>query len=1343
MAFGLSSSIVHAQNLPADPGLTAGFIENRGQVHDQHGLPNPEVLYLLPLGNGLNVQLRRDGFSYDTYQTQPGDGHFKLHRVDINFSHANPAAELLALEPTGEVLHYPSTGTEQVRQFKKLVYRNIYPRIDIEFLASVTTGKPVEYNFILHPGACLADVQLAYSGMSALTLEEDMLRLQLADVVLREEIPVSFWSDDRQSVDIDYQILAGTPEAVIVGFSAPLAEIHRTLVIDPIPHLDWATYLGGSGDDGSRDLVLDPAGNAYIVGSSNSMNAVATTGTYQNTLAGGYDAFVAKFDNDGQRLWSTYFGGTETDLGQNIDLDPQGNIYITGATNSTAGIATAGAAQEIYGGGGNDGYVAKFNAGGILQWASYLGGSRDEFSNALTTDLSGNVFISGWTNSDDGIATAGAHQTVFSSGQDVYLTKYDTDGNLQWSTYYGDAGLDIGLQLEADASGNVLLSGWTSSTTNIATAGSHQDTYGGGTADAFLVFFDEAGVRQWATYYGGSGDDYGDALQLDDSGNIFLGGPCTSADAMATAGTHQPAKSVGFDAFLAKLDAGGVRQWGTYYGGGQDETGYGIAIGADGGVYLTGFTNSADGIATADAHQTIFAGGDWDGYWVKFDAVGMREVGTYFGGALSDQAYAIDVDASDQVFLAGVSSSMQDISKGTIHQPDFGGGGTDAFLARFGPCNEPVLDVPNGGYLCANQDFVLELNFSEAGPYTFIYTIDGVEQSPVTTSDTAYLLSLTSADYQDSVVITAVSSGDCEGTITGLPFIRTVEPLAAAAPTVDCDTPSQTYTVSVELSGGALSYVPVAPATGTVNGNIFTTDPIPAAQDYSFQLTSGLGCDTITISGVPQCDGPCQSLNITASGNGPICEGEDIQLTAEDGAMNYNWSGPANFTSTEQNPTITNVTAAFAGTYQLIADDGNGCSETFTVEIVVNRAPVINSIDAPPLTCADNSTTVTVDASGTGTLEYSLDGITYSAQNTFPDLTAGNYDLYVRDDSGCVKESTISLQTADGPVITSLEVVPPDCGETNGAINIIASGDQQPLEYSINDGGTFQAGNTFENLPAGSYPVIVRDAAGCVISASATLAGGGEPPVIDEVLIEQAACAIDQNSITVNAVSASNQLSYSINGTDFQNSNRFTNLLPGNYSVTVEDENGCSVTEVVNIPPLSVLVIDEVVSRPADCRGNSGSVEVIARGGSGLITYQLDTTVQTTPEFEGLAPGNYLLTVSDESGCSLSRQINVARGDCPIYIANAFSPNGDGVNDRFAVFAAAGIVGQVETYRIFNRWGNQVYEANGFPLGDQGLWWDGSVQGRPVATGMYLYYLVIQLDGGEQIIEQGEVNVVR
>lgn len=656
--------------------------------------------------------------------------------------------------------------------------------------------------------------------------------------------------------------------------------------------------------------------------------------------------------------------------------------------------------------------------------------------------------------------------------------------------------------------------------------------------------------------------------------------------------------------------------------------------------------------------------------------------------------------------------------------------------------NEPRLEVPNGGYLCTNEAFVLELNFSQGGPYTFTYTIDGVDQSPVTTTEETYVLSLIAAEYQDSVVITSVSNEDCVGTISGLPYIRVAEPLGHTEPVVDCDNANGTYTVNFQLSGGAFGYLTVDPADGFIDGDQFTSQAIPIDQDYFIQITSGIGCDTVMVSGTPDCASSCPGLDLTAAVNGPICEGEDILLTAGNGAQTYSWTGPANFNSKEQNPILPSVTYIYSGTYQLIASDGS-CSDTLRVEVVVNRPPSINRIDAPPLPCGENSSYIAIDASGSGLLEYSLDGINYSGQDTFPNLGPGSYDVYIRDATTCVNKSTYVLKNTDGPAITTLEVVPPDCGIDNGMIIITAEGGNPPLKYSMNDGGTFQDSGIFSDLGPGSYPLIVRDQSGCVISAMAVLAGGGEPPVIDEVLIEQAACAVGQNSITVEAISDSDQLTYSLDGVDPQSSNRFSELLPGSYSVRVEDENGCSVTETVNIPAIDVLRVIGVQVREADCRGNSGRIAVEAQGGAGLLTYQLDTIVQTTPEFTRLLPGNYMLTVTDASGCTYTENVTVPRGNCPIYITNAFSPNEDGINDRFAVFAASGINGQVVSYQIFNRWGHQVYQAGGFPLGDTGQWWDGTYRGKAVAAGTYAFYLVIELSGGNRIVERGEVNLLR
>ncbi|MCB0634591.1 MAG: SBBP repeat-containing protein, partial [Lewinella sp.] len=333
------------------------FIENRGQILDQNHRSDPELLYLLPSGNGLNVLLKRNSFSYDTYQrvhTDDRENAFSFHRLDISFPGAADCPEINAERLSPEKLHFTYPEVRDVPQYRKITYLQLYPNIDLEMIAAPNTGKAVEYNFILHPGARLSDIRMQYQGGGMLACTNGKLQFQLAHGRLTESIPASFWEKDRSRVAVNYQLIEQEGESVTFGFSAPVDRIDQTLIIDPIPHLDWGTYLGGNEDDSSRDMTMDAAGNVYIVGTSKSPNAIATTGTHQNVLAGNNDAFIAKFSNDGIRLWSTYLGGSEDEMGQNIDLDGSGNIYVTGVGSSLTGVTSTGAAQENFAGGSED-----------------------------------------------------------------------------------------------------------------------------------------------------------------------------------------------------------------------------------------------------------------------------------------------------------------------------------------------------------------------------------------------------------------------------------------------------------------------------------------------------------------------------------------------------------------------------------------------------------------------------------------------------------------------------------------------------------------------------------------------------------------------------------------------------------------------------------------------------------------------------------------------------------------------------------------------------------------------------------------------------------------------------
>ncbi len=313
-----------------------------------------------------------------------------------------------------------------------------------------------------------------------------------------------------------------------------------------------------------------------------------------------------------------------------------------------------------------------------LIWATYYGESGEDQGTSCAVGDSASVYLAGYTTSTYAIASGG-HQNTFGGGiYDAFLVKFSASGVRQWGTYYGGVNNDYGNACAVDGSGNVYLAGTTSSTTAIASGG-HQNTIGG-YDDAFLVKFKSNGLREWGTYYGGAGSDQGQACAVDGSDNVYLAGTTYSGAAIAFEG-HQNNSAGNGDALLVKFSSSGVRQWGTYYGGAGGDLGYSCAVDDTNNVYLAGATSSTTGIASGGHQNTIGGGGASDAYLVKFNASGVRQWGTYYGGALVDNGSSCAVDDSGNVYLAGGTYSPTAISSDGL-QNTYGGYG-DAFLVKF------------------------------------------------------------------------------------------------------------------------------------------------------------------------------------------------------------------------------------------------------------------------------------------------------------------------------------------------------------------------------------------------------------------------------------------------------------------------------------------------------------------------------------------------------------------------------------------------------------------------------------------------------------------------------------
>jgi len=365
----------------------------------------------------------------------------------------------------------------------------------------------------------------------------------------------------------------------------------------------WATYYGGKYIDLGWAVATDGSGNVYLTGSTTSDSGIATTGAYQTTFAGngsipppyGYnigDAFLAKFDSAGKRLWGTYYGGEAPDFGYSVATDFFGNVYITGWTESVSGIATNGAFQtssrNLSSGEYTDAFIAKFNGNGNIEWATYYSGEFDDGASGVAVDISGNVYIIGATESAD-MATSDAYQISKKNGEDPFLAKFNSQGQLDWATYFGEGGEGAGLGVALDDKGNVYITGDITNGSGVATSGAYQTLCGGG-VDAFLAKFDSTGAIKWATYYGGSGDDFGESIAIDRTDNVCITGVTTSISQIATSGAYQVSLAGVSDAFLSRFDSSGILKWATYYRESEDDVGYGVAVDVSESIYITGFS---------------------------------------------------------------------------------------------------------------------------------------------------------------------------------------------------------------------------------------------------------------------------------------------------------------------------------------------------------------------------------------------------------------------------------------------------------------------------------------------------------------------------------------------------------------------------------------------------------------------------------------------------------------------------------------------------------------------------------------------------------------------------------
>ena len=346
--------------------------------------------------------------------------------------------------------------------------------------------------------------------------------------------------------------------------------------------LQWLKQVGDDSTfEESNGVAIDSSDNVYITGSTSiGLNGIP--------YIGGYDVFLVKYNSAGVIQWTKLMGGTESEVGYDVAIDSSGNAYVTGYTSGTLDGTSAG---------NSDIFLVKYNTSGDKQWTRQLGTSYHDYGYGVAVDSSGNAFVTGTTVRGLVEGTSTVNNTP-----DFFLVKYNSSGTKQWTQQFGDSAWNGGNDVTTDSSGNAYVTGYTAGTID-------GNTNQGGN-DMFLMKYNSSGTRQWSKMLGSSGSDYGNGVALDSSNNVYVTGVVDGVlDGNTSAGED--------DIFLVKYNSSGTKQWARQHGTSQNDYGRKIAIDAKGYIYLL-----ADGYGGIDDNTNS---GSSDIYLLKYNSSGVKQ----------------------------------------------------------------------------------------------------------------------------------------------------------------------------------------------------------------------------------------------------------------------------------------------------------------------------------------------------------------------------------------------------------------------------------------------------------------------------------------------------------------------------------------------------------------------------------------------------------------------------------------------------------------------------------------------------------------------------------------------
>ncbi len=1317
---------------------------------------------------------------------------------------ANPDVEIIAEDKDNYYHSYSFYNSSnelkninEISSFQKLIYKNIYPNIDVIYEFHEEIG--IKYSVILHPGADPSVVQLKYSkDIELLSNGKIKTSTALGDIIDHE--PLTFYAENNNSIiNSKYRV-----QGNIISFQLSNYDNTKKVVIDPwtqTPNFNtnWKCVW---------ECEKDGAGNVYIIGGVMPLQLLKynPAGALQWTYNTPYD--------------STMWLGT-------FATDDLGNSYVSnGSEARMQKISTAGAMlwnnanPSGLGGILTEFWTITFNCDQTRLVIGGTGGSFIPVSPYIyEMDMnSGNVLNSAQVHVGGGFDGSEVRSITPTTNGRYYFLSHDSLGyihNNLSACGAGGSGSSSSFLVDNGTALSYKCENYRYNNSGIASLSYYED----------FIFYNRGNQLQKRDFYtgaviatvnipgGGLNGGFGGSsvsnsgIDIDDCGNIYVG---------STNGVYV------FDQNLTQLNS-----FATSFNV------YDVNVSTGGDVIACGSTGTSSNNSRTGYIQSFSAGAcspttivccdvalcPVEDLCLNDDPVSITPIGTP-GGTWSGTG--VDASGIFDPAVAGVGS--HDITYTLAC-------GAETVTIIVNECPELEICIDENGDLVATggdgnynwaTGVVTPVSYpinseqecidcpSTTPEYVPVFGFyDGCSSNTCNTTDTTWTPAGAGNTYTPTTYPLLVVDGN--GTFV---ILENATGLDDCEPTVACPTITVTVqdqtnvlcfgdfsgSATVNASGGNGPYNYIW-TPGNLNG---PTQSNLSAQTYTVNVTDNDGCPGTVEVNITE----PTPLSATTSST-EACGGNDgsatINVSGGAGSYSYDWDPNVGNTAT--------VTDLGIGDYEVTVTDGNGCTIIETISVTCDVVPcptitvsITNQTDV--LCFGGNTGSVTVSASGgNGPYNYIWDsGLAPGAtQNA---LSAQTYSVTVTDSDDCPGslQVTINQPTQLTATTSSVEA---SCGESDGSATVNPSGGTGSYTYTWtpNVGSTA----TVNNIPAGSYQVTVTDANNCQHQENILVNNQNAPSLSIISTTDESCVGAADGEATVEASGGSGNYTYSWSPSGGTSATA-SNLTAGNYTVTVTDDAGCETSIVVTINSASAILIDAIIT-DEDCGMMNGELVASASGGNGNYSYTWSNG-ETTSTISNLQTGEYSVTITDDLGCSNSEtftvgvigsldvtvnpttttieagesvQLEASGGfsytwtpetglsctDCPnpvaspinttnytvtvvdengcageatvyvfvealcgeFFVPTIFSPNADGTNDNHCVLG--GCVTEFELI-IYNRWGERVFVSR-----DQTNCWDGNFRGQKVQSGVYVYKIKAALVDGTSISDSGNINVVR